>query len=461
MLDSRLLEPRGIALVGASADTNKLAGRPLQYLREAGYTGRVVPVNPAGGEIDGTAVRTSCRQLAPGEVDLAMVLVGNDVVPAVLEDIVHAGIPYAVVVASGFGESGREDLDEAVRKVLDGSGTRLIGPNCVGVVVPAARVAASFATTLRDGMYPAGHIGLVTQSGAVGNSIVMGLRERGLGLRAWITSGNELDVDVLELAGLLGRDAETGVVGLFVEGLRDGARLVPIGRAIARTGALAILRGGLSEEGRRASASHTGKIGTSAAVWRGVARQARAAVAADRDELLALLEAFAVGQPASRDGVAIATVSGGFGVLMSDQASFAGVPLADLGDRTRRRLADVLGAVSGTFNPLDTSLAPADRLADCVSALLQDPSVGYLVLLVTSLAHDLSALARDLPALADAATGRHQRIVVTYLSDVDRLSLEAEQSLRRAGVAFAGEPRLALRMVGGLVTLRRDREAAA
>jgi len=355
---------------------------------------------------------------------------------------------------------GRVEVPPAVHEALNGGVTRLLGPNCVGVVVPAAGVAASFATTLRDGMYPSGGIALLTQSGAVGNSLVMGLRDRGLGLRTWMTSGNELDVDVLELAELVGRDDDTDVVGLFVEGLRDGARLVAVGRDITRERALVVLRGGLSEEGRRTSASHTGKVGTSASVWRGLARQARAATAQDRDEMLCLLEGFSLGPPAPLDGTAIATVSGGFGVLMSDYASTYGVPLTDLGARTREHLQGLLGEATATANPLDTSLTSADRMSKLISTLLDDANVGYLVVLVTSLAHDLPTLTRDLHAIADTARRDGKRLVVTYLSDVDRLAAADERALRGAGVAFAGEPRLALRMVSGLIQLRRDREAA-
>jgi acyl-CoA synthetase (NDP forming) len=464
VLDKRLLDPAGIAVVGASDDPAKLAGRPVRYLKELGYQGAIVPVHPAGGTVQGLPALRSLAEAAPGTIDICVVMVGAELVPGVLADVAAAGIPYAVVVAAGFGEAGRPDLDDAVRAALAGSRTRLVGPNCVGLVVPATSVAASFASTLRTGMYAEGGVTLLTQSGAIGNSVVQALTGRGLGIRMWASTGNELDIDVLELAEFVADDAATRVVGMFVEGFQAGRgeRFVEVGRRLHEAGKpLVVLRGATTESGRRMSASHTGKIGTTEAVWRGIARQARAIPATSPLELVVALEATSVGGLPVNDGLAVASISGGMAVVISDMAWRRGVRLAGLSDTTAAAVQQALGLASPVTNPIDMSLAPTDKALSCVAALAADDGVGHVLVVLSSLAHDYDEIARRLPAVAAEITAAGRRLYVTYLADTDRLPQPAEADARKAGAVVTADPALAVLAVAAVEAARtRATEAA-
>lgn len=454
-----LLAPRAVAVVGASPDSAKLAGRPLRYFRRYGFEGALFAVNPKYPEIDGVPCVASIDDLPDG-IDLALLLVPAPAVPAAVEACGRRGIPYAISIASGFAEAGDHALQAELERLCRTYGVRLVGPNCVGLLNPRRGVTATFSTELRRRMPRPGRLALVTQSGALGNALLQGINDLDIGLASWVSTGNEADLGVLDFVEHFLDDPDCDTIALFVEGLRDGERLLPLARRARALGkAVIVLRAGRSELGRAASISHTGKLAGSSRVWRDVARQAGLVEVGSLDEMLDLVLALDVLGPAgadTADGLGVLTVSGGLGVLISDAAADHGVPLPRFSEGTRAGLRGLLPPQMSVANPVDTALFTDERgYAACAEAVLEDPGIGTLLLVLTSLAHDYKALTPWITELAGRARPKGRRVAVTFLSSGDLLDPADRQALLAAGVLVLPS---AERVVG---TLGRRRRAGA
>ena len=433
-----LFAPTGIALVGASPDSAKLPGRPPAYYNRYGFGGGVYPVNPKHAEIAGRPCFARIEDV-PDPVETALILLPAGQVAEALEACGRRGIGYAITVASGFAEAGGIAEQERIAAICRRTGIRLVGPNCVGLLDPWTRNTATFSTVLKYEMPRAGDTVLITQSGALGNSLLQSFLAHDLGLRAWVSTGNEADLGVLDVLEHFTRDEACRIIAMFVEGLRDGERLVPLVREARRRGKIVIaLRAGRSEAGRTASISHTGKLAGAARVWRDLARQAGLVEVRDLPSMVDVLIALEA-QPAlgaeRPDGLGILTVSGGLGVLMSDIASEHGLDVPEFAAPTQEVLRSVLPPHLAVANPVDTALfASEDGYARCATAVLQDPRIGALILVLTSLAHDYGALEPWLLRLADDARRFGRTVAVTFLSEADQLDPAARHRLKEAGV---------------------------
>ena len=435
---SRLLHPRAIAVIGASPDASKLAGRPMAYLRKFGFAGGVYPVNPKHAEINGVHCYGSVAELPDG-VDLALTLLPANGVAKSLQDCGEAGIPFAISIAGGFSEAGAPLAQQRLTDICRSTGIRLIGPNCVGLLNPRHGVTATFSTVLKQRMPRPGSIALLTQSGALGNSLLQSFNDLDLGLATWVSTGNEADLGVLELVEHFIDDDAVKLVVLFVEGLKNGDRLLSLARRAHAAGkSIAVLRAGRSQQGRAASISHTGKLAGAWKVWRDVAQQAGLIEIDSLDDLLDLALAFDVaGDPAhdAAAGLGVLTISGGLGVLISDAAAACNLPLPSFSDATQVSLRSILPPQMAVANPVDTALFTDERdYAKCADAVLADPAIGTLLLILTSLAHDYEALLPWIETLGQRAAGVGKHVAVSFLSSADQLAREPRQRLMAAGV---------------------------
>jgi len=455
-----LITPRAIALIGASPEAGKLSGRPLAYLQRYGFAGPVYPVNPRYDAIGEVRCYRSVADLPDG-VDLALILLPAKGVPEALEACGARGIPFAISIAGGFAEAGDRAAQDRIIEICRRTGIRLIGPNCVGLINPRAGVTATFSTELRKRMPRPGALALVTQSGALGNSLLQSFNDLDIGLGAWVSTGNEADLGVLDLVEHFLGDPEIRVIALFVEGLKDGARLVPLGRRARAAGkAILVLRAGRSQLGRTAAVSHTGKLAGSNKVWRDAALQAGLVEVEALDDLLDLITAFDVlGDPRedAADGLGVLTISGGLGVLISDRAAEHDLPLPRFAAETQATLRTILPPLLPVANPVDTALFTDEQgYAKCADAVLADPSIGTLLLILTSLAHDYGALVPWLETLGRDATAKRKHVALSFLSSSDPLDRAARQRLMAAGILVLPT---ADRIVSALG--RRRRTAAA
>ena len=450
----KLFQPRGIALIGASPDPAKLPGRPVAYLQRYGYEGGIYPVNPKHREIGGLPCFAAVAEIT-GPVNVALILLPGHAVPAALDQCGACGISYAIIIASGFAEAGNHDLQSELVAIAKRCGIRVIGPNCVGLIRPKDAVTATFSTVVGRTMPQSGGLALVTQSGALGNGFLQSFVDFGIGLSCWISTGNEIDLGALDFVDYLLDDENSQAIAMFVEGFKDGSRLVEIGEKARNRGKpLIVLRGGTSDEGRVASASHTGKLAGSEAVWASVSRQAgliEVHSPQDLVETCLALQIIGARNDTGIDGLGVLTISGGLGVLVADTCAGAGLKLPTFRQEAQTRLHEILPAQAAVANPVDTALfADETAFAQCATIVSEDPGVSVVMLILTSLAHDYESLVSWLEEFGPQTAARGKRILVSYLSTSDPLAPEAVRRLLAAGVLVLPEPQRAVRVLGRL-----------
>jgi acyl-CoA synthetase (NDP forming) len=295
---SRLFEAGNILLVGASADPRKTAGKPLPLLRKYGYAGGVMVVNPAHREIDGHPCYAKVEDI-PEQPDLTLVLTPASSVWSAVDAVLARGGKDIIVVSGGFSDVHNDTLQRELVELVRSAGARLLGPNCLGVANIRSGLTATFAGSLYRHTVAAGNVSLVTQSGSVGNAIVMRFLDRGIGLSKWAAVGNEADITAMEVIDYLISDPETQAIGCFVESVRDGAEWSRLARrARAASKPLIVQKAGRSTAGARAVQSHSGKSAGSYEAWRQIAERSGVTVAESLEELAD--KVYSLGPPRQR-----------------------------------------------------------------------------------------------------------------------------------------------------------------
>lgn len=428
----------------------------MRTLRDAGYRGRVFPVNPAGGVLFGRSVARSVDEI-DGRPDLALICTPAPTVPDLLDACARKGVAGAVVLAVGFGEADAagDELEDRLRAVVHRTGIRVVGPNTSGLMNPSIGLNLMGIDGVR-----AGGLALLTQSGNLALSLLMqAARDFDAGISICVGIGNETDVALHEYLDELERDDVTRAIVIHAEGVRDGRAFFETARRVARSKPIVLLKGGRSDAGRAAARSHTGALAGHYATFRAALRQAGVIEVRRSDELMAVGTTLAT-QPPVRDGdaVAILTDGGGEATLASDALTEADVPLAEPADVTRDRLRRRLGSAASVGNPVDVAGA-ADRgpavFAACVRDLLADDAAGGLLLTGLFGGYALrfsSALAGEeaeaASAIAEAAADAGKPVVVASIyADADT---EPIRRLRSAGVPVVRSLDIACRAMRAL-----------
>ena len=343
--------PRSVAVVGASDDVDKWGGSALRNILDGGFQGPLYPVSPRGGTFFGLPVYTGIEEL-PEAPDMALLAVGGKQVGAVLEQCGRRGVRAAVVIAAGFSETGDEgrQAEEEFAERAAAAGVTVIGPNCMGLISNETRLHATGFITLHP---PQGPLSLVSQSGNLGVQLVKASERREIGLDKFIGVGNEAQVSFIDVLDHLRTDERTDCVLVYIEGINDGRRFLDVATATAAVKPVVVIRGGLTESGGKAAASHTGAMAGSAAVYEAAARQAGVITCTAMDEALDLAVALAnLPLPRGRR-VAVVTNGGGAGVLAADEMARHGLTLPELPPELIEELDEMLPPFWSRRNPLD------------------------------------------------------------------------------------------------------------
>jgi len=381
LLDA-LFMPRRVAVYGASARHAGKLGNIL--LRNVAAGASTVAVHPSATAIDGVpAVATLVDGDAP--VDLALISVPAPAVEDAVTDAAVGGARAGVVLSSGFGETGADGQTVEARLVATARehGMRLVGPNCMGVVSSlgeAGWLNGSYFWSLPE---RAGSISFISQSGAFGGMFFAECRARSLGLSRFASLGNSIDVVETDVLEALGGDDATAVIGMFVEGFRDGRRFVEVARRVTASKPVVALKAGKAAAGARAAASHTGSVvGRHAAVSAALER-AGVIEARTSDDFFDVLTAVArVPRPPRGRGVAIVTISGGPGVLAADAAEAAGLELAAPSDATVRAIRELAPDFAAVGNPIDlTPQCPPAAFVPAIGAVYDDDRFDAVVVI--------------------------------------------------------------------------------
>ncbi len=375
-----VLAPRSVAIVGASGDVTRWGGSAVKNILAGGFDGAVYPVNPKGGEFFGLPVSTSLGDL-PAPPDLALLAVGARQLPEVIPQCGAAGVRAAVAIAAGFsetGNAGKEAEADLARAAAD-AGVTLIGPNCMGLIANATQLHATGFIALHP---RPGNLAIVSQSGNLGVQLSALADRRDLGVRCFIGVGNEAQVSAVDVLDYLSRDDGAACILAYLEGIDDGRRLFDVARATSREKPVVVLRGGLTDAGGKAAASHTGAMAGSAAVYEAAARQAGLVTCTSVQEALDLTTALAnLPLPEGRR-VAVVTNGGGAGVLAADEMARQGLTLLDPSAELLAELDGILPPFWSRRNPFDmVATAGGDVGPRVVEAVARCPEVDAVIVL--------------------------------------------------------------------------------
>jgi acyl-CoA synthetase (NDP forming) len=452
-----LHEPRSVAVIGASDDPDKIGGRPIRYLREFGFGGRILPVNRSREEVQGMRAYPDVSAL-PIVPDVALVAVPGAAAADAVAACAEIGVQGCVVFSSGFGETddpeGRQ-LQERMRAVARDAGMRLVGPNSQGLANFATGAVLGFSTMFIEQPPADGPVGIVSQSGAMCSVPYGLLRRRGVGVRYAHASGNDADVGVADLAEAVLDDPEIRLLLLYVENIRDAEPLERMARrALHRNVPVVALMGGRSADGQRAARSHTGALANeervvnaffdSAGIWR--ARSMR--------ELVDAAELYLQGwQPRGRDLTVISN-SGAVCVLAADAAADHRLPLTTFAQQTTHELDAVLPRFTTTSNPVDVTaalLTDSSLLGKVLNVLVREPGADACLLgvPVAGRGYDVPRFAADAAAYA-LGSGRPLVVAAPQQAVADEF--------RRAGLVVFEEESSA---VAALAQFLRHRELMA
>ncbi len=450
-----LLAPDSIAILGASADFTKLNGRTLKALLDKQYAGRIYPVNPKYDAIAGIPCYPDVASI-PGPVDLAVVAVPAKYVAQSLCDLGRKRASAAIVFSSGFSEVGGDGIERerALKKAIDESGVRVLGPNCLGLLNAFRSVMATFSQFSLGPTLP-GPIAFVTQSGALGTATAGMARRRGLNFGYFINTGNEIDVNFVEVMREVLADPHIRVGAGYIEGLKNGPGLLELAAvALQRGKPMIITKVGRTPAGAKAVASHTGSLAGTDAVFDGVVRQHGIVRARSDEQLLDFCEVFSKCPLPAGPGIGILTRSGGAGALMADRAEELGLTVAALSPDTIARLKEVVPVFGSTRNPVDITaqgLVDPGIMRESLKVLLADPAVNAGVVWFAFTEKEADATVRT---LIDAKNQSEKPFVVAWVGAPEH----ALKALQEAGVAVLRGAEPAVDAVAALVHYAQARE---
>ncbi|HZG31059.1 MAG TPA: acetate--CoA ligase family protein [Ensifer sp.] len=455
----KLINPRSVAVVGASDDPVRISGRPLAYLKKHGFAGAIYPINPNREVVQGVKAYPSLMDL-PEAPDAAIIAIPAQHVLQAVREAGQKGVAAAIIMSSGFAESGGEGIEtqkELARLGREG-GVRLIGPNCVGLFNATTRFYGTFTQSLDGGVPPTGGVAVVSQSGAYGGYIAYLARERGLGVNYWITTGNEVDVDAADAIGWLALRDDVKVIAVYLEGVRNGPAFVQaLALARAAKKPVVVMKVGRSEAGAIAASSHTASLAGTDAVYDAIFREYGAFRARTTEEQLDIAEACLAGKFPVGNRLGIVTLSGGVGVQMCDAAEAYGLDVAPMPKQAQEKLRALLPYAAVT-NPIDTTaqvMNDMSLVSKNLEIVLKDGGYDSLVSFLTTVpaARAYGTKLRD-AILEGVSLGGGDRLAVLCMAAPDEVANE----YRDAGFLVYQDADRAVQVVGALTHFGRSFE---
>lgn len=385
---SRLLQPRSVAIIGASADAAKTAGRPVSYLLKHGFAGDIYPVNPKVDRIGDLVCYPDIASL-PAVPDVGIVLLGAERAHLAVQDLAARGCAAAIVLASGYTETGEDGARRQKQLIEAAGGMRILGPNTIGLVNLTDSIVLSATGALEMPHFPVGGIGVVSQSGGILGALLSRAAARGVGLSKLISTSNEVDLELADFIDHLADDDATKVIALYVETVRDPAKFRSACFKAARAGKPVVaFKIGRSEAGAKAAISHTGALAGADRMYDALFKQVGVIRAQTFSDLLDIPAALATGRKLHGKRVAVLTSTGGAGTLVSDDLGMAGfdTPAPDAATAEALRALQTGDHAVLDRNPIDVTLAglKPDLLRGAINVLLKSPSYDALTIIVGS-----------------------------------------------------------------------------
>lgn len=450
----RMFKPRSIALIGASARSNAIGHVVLRNLCRAGFAGPIFPVNPHETQLEGLTVYKDVASL-PVPPDLAVIATPPDTVPGLIAELGQKGTRAAVVITAGFSELGAQGK-ALQQQALEASGPyllRIVGPNCVGIMVPGIGLDASFSHIAPS----RGDLAFISQSGAMVTAVLDWAAAQAIGFSYVVSVGDMADVDFGDMLDYLATDQNTRAILLYVEAIKEARKFMSAARAASRLKPVLVVKVGRFAEGARAAASHTGALAGSDAVYDTAFRRAGMLRVGDMGEMFDAVETLALTQPQQGERLAILTNGGGPGVLATDALIGLGGRLATLSPNAMEKFNDLLPRIWSHGNPIDiVGDADGRRYADALNILLSDDENDAILILncPTALAEPVDSARAVIEAVKQA--GLRRNVLTAWLGE--QSAVPARRLFSEAGIATYQTPDSAVRGFMHGVQYRRNQD---
>ena len=375
----KIMKPKSIAVIGASTKEHTIGSDIMKRLQEYKFNGKIYPVNPKGGIIEGLQAYTSVLEV-PGEVDLAIIVVNAKFVLSTIDQCHEKGIKGLCIITAGFKETGAEgaELEKQLLEKVREYGMRCVGPNCLGVVNthPDIRMDGCFAESLPE----RGNIGFVSQSGALGGGILNILKDLNLGFAQFISIGNQADVNAETALEYWENDSDVEQILLYMESIQNPANFRKLASKISKKKPILALKAGRSAAGASAASSHTGSLAGADKAANALLQQSGVIREYSLKDLFATAKVFANCPIPKGDRVAIITNSGGPGIMATDAVCEHGMQMAKISDATKEKLRSFLPAAASVKNPVDMiASAPIEHYKQTLETVIADENVDMII----------------------------------------------------------------------------------
>ncbi|MHC4741222.1 MAG: acetate--CoA ligase alpha subunit [Planctomycetota bacterium] len=438
--------PRSVAIVGASRQEGKVGYEILANMVEAGYKGDIFPVNPKADEIEGLKCFPDLESI-PEAPELVLIIVPARIVPAVMQQCAKVGTKAVVIITAGFKEVGEEGraLEKQVMQIARQAGIKIIGPNCLGLIVPANNLNASF-----GGDLPApGAIAYLSQSGALLAAILDTANESGIGFSKLISIGNKADVDELDIMEAVADDADTKVIAGYLESITDGNAFVREAERISYIKPILLMKSGGTQAGAEAASSHTGSLAGSEVAYESAFERAGIIRCDSIKQQFDYAQAFANQPLPSGSRVAVITNAGGPGIMAADAVEREGLNFAKLDEATVNKLAEKLPPAANLLNPIDVlGDALADRYEFAIDVVMDDPNVDAVLVLLTPQA--MTEAAKTAEAIVKVSREKPNMPVLACFLGATKV-LDGVRILQREGIPQYDSPESAVDALEAMV----------
>lgn len=439
--------PKSVAIVGASSTPNKIGNVLMKNLLDNKFQGKVFPVNPKYQELFGLKCYPKVSDI-PGKVDCVIIATPAETVPGIIDDCASKKAGGAVILSGGFEEVKREDLASRIRETARKSGLPVVGPNCLGVFNPYSKVDSVFLPAYKLQRPGPGGIAFVTQSGAVGSTVMDLAAYYGLGLSKFISYGNGTVLDESDYLEYLMHDKETEVIILYIEGAKDGRKLLAAMKKVNRVKPIIALKAGKGSGGQAAAMSHTGNIAGSYLAYQAAFKQAKVAEADGILEVFDFVKIFNQPMPKGKR-IGIITNGGGLGVLTTDCIESQGLELAKFSEGTKKEFAAILPAYGNVNNPLDLVADSGVEAYDkAIDAMMRDDLIDALIIIVLTQTPPIDE--RIIHVLSRASDDRRKPVVTISIGGTQTETYR--KIFESKGIPSYNSPRAAVRALERLIT---------
>ncbi len=444
----KFFQPRSVAVIGASDKPGKVGRVVLESLVNSEFPGEIIPVNPNDPEIMGLKSYPSVSEI-PSVPDLAMIIVPAKAVPDVLDECGRKGIEAAVIISAGFKEAGKEGyrLERQLAEITAKYPIRVLGPNCLGLADTSTPINATFAS-----IYPlAGRLAFFSQSGALCTAALGWSREIGLGFSKFVSIGNKMDIDEVDLLKALEDDWHSAVIAGYLEGINRGEEFLRLAAEVTRKKPVIIFKAGTTQAGAKAVSSHTGTLAGSENAYIASFKRTGVIRAATMEDLFQVCRGFSQQPVPGGSNVVIVTNAGGPGIITADALEHEKLALASLGTSTIESLRQCLPPAAAIYNPVDVlGDALADRYRDALEVLMLDKNIDSIIIILTPQA--MTQIPETAQAVADVCAGKGKSIFTVFMggSEIE----PAEKILYEAGIPNYRFPETAVRTIKAMVDYR-------